>query len=100
MNAGPSICMHVVEAHSRPSCAFSAVRATRRGAVDYSPSGCGRNKSVSDTCVPVRSVSYPPIRPSARTNAGLRAVALVNESKALEAYFIRNGASWQPASRK
>jgi hypothetical protein len=28
-------------------------------------------------------------------NAGLRAVALVNEAKALEAYFIRNGASWQ-----
>lgn len=31
-------------------------------------------------------------------NAGLRAVALVNEAKALEAYFIRNGASWQMMS--
>lgn len=30
--------------------------------------------------------------------AGLRAVALVNEAKALEAYFIRNGASWQMMS--
>ena len=27
--------------------------------------------------------------------AGLRAVTLVNEAKALETYFIRNGASWQ-----
>ncbi len=27
--------------------------------------------------------------------AGLRAVALMNEAKALEAYFICNGASWQ-----
>lgn len=27
--------------------------------------------------------------------AGLRAVTLVNEAKAMEAYFIRNGASWQ-----
>jgi hypothetical protein len=31
-------------------------------------------------------------------NAGLRAVALVNEAKALETYFIRNGASWQMMS--
>ena len=30
--------------------------------------------------------------------AGLRAVALVNEAKALETYFIRNGASWQMMS--
>jgi len=32
---------------------------------------------------------------AAGLKAGLRAVALVNEAKALEAYFIRNGASWQ-----
>jgi len=31
-------------------------------------------------------------------NAGLRAVALVNEARALEAYFIRNGASWKMMS--
>jgi len=31
-------------------------------------------------------------------NAGLRAVALVNEAKTLEAYFIRNGASWKMMS--
>lgn len=28
-------------------------------------------------------------------SAGLRTVSLVNEAKALEAYFIRHGASWQ-----
>lgn len=32
---------------------------------------------------------------AAGLNAGLRAVSLVNEAKALEAYFIRHGASWQ-----
>lgn len=32
---------------------------------------------------------------AAGLKAGLRAVALVNEAKAMEAYFIRNGASWQ-----
>jgi len=32
---------------------------------------------------------------AAGLSAGLRAVALVNEAKVLEAYFIRNGASWQ-----
>lgn len=32
---------------------------------------------------------------TAALKAGLRAVALVNEAKALESYFIRNGASWQ-----
>lgn len=32
---------------------------------------------------------------AAGLKAGLRAVTLVNEAKALEAYFIRNGASWQ-----
>jgi hypothetical protein len=31
-------------------------------------------------------------------SVGLRAVALVNEAKAMEAYFIRNGASWQMMS--
>jgi hypothetical protein len=31
-------------------------------------------------------------------NAGLRAVALVNEAKALETYFICHGASWQMMS--
>ena len=31
-------------------------------------------------------------------NAGRRAVALVNEANALEAYFIRHGASWQMMS--
>jgi hypothetical protein len=31
-------------------------------------------------------------------SAGLRAVSLVNEAKALEAYFIRHGASWQMMS--
>jgi len=31
-------------------------------------------------------------------NAGLRALALVNEAKALEAYFIRHGASWRMMS--
>jgi hypothetical protein len=30
-----------------------------------------------------------------RLEAGLRAVALIGEAKALEAYFIRHGASWQ-----
>ena len=35
---------------------------------------------------------------AAGLNAGLRAVALVNEAKALEAYFIRHGASWQMMS--
>lgn len=30
--------------------------------------------------------------------AGLRAVALVNEAKALETYFIRHGATWQMMS--
>lgn len=35
---------------------------------------------------------------SSGLKAGLRAVALVNEAKALEAYFIRNGASWQMMS--
>lgn len=30
--------------------------------------------------------------------AGLRAVSMVNEAKALETYFIRNGASWQMMS--
>jgi hypothetical protein len=32
---------------------------------------------------------------AAGLNAGLRNVSLVNEAKALEAYFIRHGASWQ-----
>ncbi|OYW26163.1 MAG: hypothetical protein B7Z44_16935, partial [Caulobacter sp. 12-67-6] len=36
---------------------------------------------------------------AAGLSAGLRAVALVNEAQALEAYFIRNGASWQMMSR-
>lgn len=35
---------------------------------------------------------------AAGLSAGLRAVALVNEAKALEAYFIRHGASWQMMS--
>jgi len=35
---------------------------------------------------------------SGTLKAGLRAVTLVNEAKALEAYFIRNGASWQMMS--
>jgi len=35
---------------------------------------------------------------AAGLNAGLRAVALVNEAKALEAYFIRHGASWRMMS--
>lgn len=35
---------------------------------------------------------------AAGLKAGLRAVALVNEAKALEEYFIRNGASWQMMS--
>jgi len=35
---------------------------------------------------------------SGALKAGLRAVTLVNEAKALEAYFIRNGASWQMMS--
>ena len=35
---------------------------------------------------------------AAGLKAGLRAVALVNEAQALEAYFIRNGASWQMMS--
>lgn len=35
---------------------------------------------------------------AAGLKAGLRAVALVNEAKALETYFIRNGASWQMMS--
>ena len=35
---------------------------------------------------------------AAGLKAGLRAVALVNEAKAMEAYFIRNGASWQMMS--
>ena len=32
---------------------------------------------------------------AAELTAGLRTVSLVNEAKALEAYFIRHGASWQ-----
>ena len=32
---------------------------------------------------------------AAGLNAGLRNVSLLNEAKALEAYFIRHGASWQ-----
>jgi hypothetical protein len=35
---------------------------------------------------------------AAGLSAGLRAVAIVNEAKALEAYFIRHGASWQMMS--
>lgn len=35
---------------------------------------------------------------SGALQAGLRAVTLVNEAKALETYFIRNGASWQMMS--
>ncbi len=35
---------------------------------------------------------------AAGLNAGLRAVALVNEAKALETYFIRHGASWRMMS--
>lgn len=35
---------------------------------------------------------------SGALKAGLRAVTLVNEAKALETYFIRNGASWQMMS--
>ncbi|MCL4745650.1 MAG: DUF2857 family protein [Burkholderiaceae bacterium] len=35
---------------------------------------------------------------AAGLNAGLRAVALVNEANALEAYFIRHGASWRMMS--
>ncbi len=35
---------------------------------------------------------------AAGLNAGLRALALVNEAKALEAYFIRHGASWRMMS--
>ena len=35
---------------------------------------------------------------SAGLQAGLRALAVVNKAKALETYFIRNGASWQMMS--
>jgi hypothetical protein len=35
---------------------------------------------------------------AAELTAGLRTVSLVNEAKALEAYFIRHGASWQMMS--
>jgi hypothetical protein len=35
---------------------------------------------------------------AAALKAGLRAVALVNEAKSLESYFIRHGASWQMMS--
>lgn len=35
---------------------------------------------------------------AAGLKSGLRAVALVNEANALQAYFIRNGASWQMMS--
>ena len=35
---------------------------------------------------------------AAGLNAGLRNVSLLNEAKALEAYFIRHGASWQMMS--
>ena len=35
---------------------------------------------------------------AAGLNAGLRAVALVNEAKTLETYFIRHGASWRMMS--
>lgn len=35
----------------------------------------------------------------ARLKAGLRALALSNEAKALETYFIRHGASWQMMKR-
>jgi hypothetical protein len=35
---------------------------------------------------------------AAGLTAGLRTVSLVNEAKALEAYFIRHGASWQMMS--
>ena len=36
---------------------------------------------------------------AAGLKSGLRTVALVNEANALEAYFIRNGASWQMMNR-
>lgn len=36
---------------------------------------------------------------AARLKAGLRALALSNEAKALETYFIRHGASWQMMKR-
>ena len=36
---------------------------------------------------------------SHRLRAGLRALALTNEAKALEAYFIRHGASWTMMKR-
>jgi hypothetical protein len=46
----------------------------------------------------MRSLTIGVAFDGAALKAGLRAVALVNEAKALEAYFIRHGASWQMMS--